>query len=369
MIRAVLVEGIGDHGHVDLALLGVGAGRRVGGVEAVDPRAPDLDVGQLAALPAQAGEHAAHIVAEIAAERAAGELRLAALPRHRHRAGAVRHGEALRNVEGQPQHRVAEGPPVDDPLPRIVAIEHAVDRREETVAVAVDAARRGRPGPLQRTLDAAAGIGMGAGELGLGACVASGQPRVEIVLGRKRSQHRPHRRRIIAAAREIADAEIVRFIFLLAREAQRVELRALARDLAERAVAGQHPEQHGKTARDGRGAVALRAVARGDMADLVAEHRGEFGFVVHQRDELARDIDIAARDREGVVDRRVEQGDPEVARRVRQARLDRDPLPDLGHIGILRAAIGAAIFLEQLRMRLGALPHLALRNAARSLGT
>src|SRR3546814_9344930 len=72
------------------------------------------------------------------------------------------------------------------------------------------------------------------------------------------------------------------------------------------------------------------------MPDLVPEHAGQFRLVVHQRHQLPRDIDIAAGDRKGVVDRRVEQGDGEIAARVRQARLHGDILPDAPDIGSLR---------------------------------
>ena len=45
------------------------------------------------------------------------------------------------------------------------------------------------------------------------------------------------------------------------------------------------------------------------MRDFMAEDEGQFGLVVHQRHELAGDIDIAAGDGEGVVD--VERADIE----------------------------------------------------------
>ena len=45
-------------------------------------------------------------------------------------------------------------------------------------------------------------------------------------------------------------------------------------------------------------------VVGGDMSDLMAKREGKFGLVVHQTHELARDVDITARDRKGVLDRR-----------------------------------------------------------------
>ena len=42
---------------------------------------------------------------------------------------------------------------------------------------------------------------------------------------------------------------------------------------------------------------------RGDVADLVAEHAGELRFVVQEREDAARYVDVAAGQRERV-DRR-----------------------------------------------------------------
>ena len=53
------------------------------------------------------------------------------------------------------------------------------------------------------------------------------------------------------------------------------------------------------------GLARLRVVG-GDVADLMAEREGKLGLIVHQRHELARDVDVAARRREGVLDRRIE---------------------------------------------------------------
>jgi hypothetical protein len=39
----------------------------------------------------------------------------------------------------------------------------------------------------------------------------------------------------------------------------------------------------------------------GNVARLVAENEGEFRFVVHQPHQLARDVDVAARHREGIL--------------------------------------------------------------------
>ena len=49
----------------------------------------------------------------------------------------------------------------------------------------------------------------------------------------------------------------------------------------------------------GAGLLAHR-VTRGDVADLVAEHGRELGLGVEVAHDAARDVDVAARQREGV---------------------------------------------------------------------
>ena len=55
--------------------------------------------------------------------------------------------------------------------------------------------------------------------------------------------------------------------------------------------------------------LADRGVARDHVRHLVREHRGELGGVVGERDQAARDVELAARQREGVDRRRIEDGD------------------------------------------------------------
>ena len=49
-----------------------------------------------------------------------------------------------------------------------------------------------------------------------------------------------------------------------------------------------------------RARVLVDAVACGDVADLVAEHGGELGLVLDVGHDAAGDVDVAARQREGV---------------------------------------------------------------------
>ena len=52
--------------------------------------------------------------------------------------------------------------------------------------------------------------------------------------------------------------------------------------------------------------LADRGVARDHMRHLVRQHRGELGLVVGERDQAARDVELAVRQREGVDRRRIE---------------------------------------------------------------
>ncbi len=87
-----------------------------------------------------------------------------------------------------------------------------------------------------------------------------------------------------------------------------VELRLGERQRAHLRIA-EHVVDH--VADDGglpRLFLADRGVARDHVAHLVRQHRGELGLVVGERDQSARDVELAVRQREGVDRRRVEDG-------------------------------------------------------------
>ena len=127
--------------------------------------------------------------------------------------------------------------------------------------------------------------------------------------------------------------------------------------LSGSAIAEQDARKHGAQNPEDRiacrSALPLSGMLRSDMASLMAQHSSKFCLVVHQSDELAGDIDIAARNCESVVDRRIEQGDGEIAAGVGQTRLHRDVLADTFNIACLRTSHRAAEFGNQLRMGLG----------------
>ena len=86
-------------------------------------------------------------------------------------------------------------------------------------------------------------------------------------------------------------------------------------------------------------------VAGRDMADLVAQHGREFGFGIDVSENAARDVDVAARQREGIDLRTVE--DSEMIFEVRTMALCRQFLADHLDIGLeFRVGIHAVLFFD-----------------------
>ena len=106
-------------------------------------------------------------------------------------------------------------------------------------------------------------------------------------------------------------------------------------------------------------------MARGDVADFVAQNAGQLRFVVHQGHQLAGGVDVAPRHGEGIVDRRIEQADGKALPRVAEARLHGDILAHLFDIGCLRPRHRAAEFGKELRVILRALLRFGLGNRGR----
>jgi len=67
-------------------------------------------------------------------------------------------------------------------------------------------------------------------------------------------------------------------------------------------------------------------VVSGDVADLVAKREGQLRLIVHQGHQLASDVDVAARDGEGILDSRVQDGEAIGLRR--DAGISSDPASD-----------------------------------------
>ena len=369
MIGDAVRKFIREHRHIDLPIARVYPRGSVSGRQSVDRRLLDRLRADLLLL-AHPGEDAGDVAVEIVAVRCERKLRLPALAVDRHGARAIDHVEALRCGEGEPQFGMDELTAFDHALRRVVAISQPVDPGEEGIAIgdaATDArGLRGRHGALH----AAGRIGVGRCPFGNAGIVAALDPRIERVLHRQALQDGCHRARIIARLVEIADTEFVGFEFLRTREFQRQQLRTLQCGLADLlpkpAIAEQDARQDGTCCAKQRialrGGLAALRMARGDMADLVPEHAGQFGFIVHQRDQLARRVDIATGDRESVVHRAVEQRNRERFARIAKPGLNRNVLAHLLDILRMAAANRAAEFGEQLRMRFGAHLCFALRN-------
>ena len=131
-------------------------------------------------------------------------------------------------------------------------------------------------------------------------------------------------------------------------------------DVRKVAAAGEDADDHGADARGGGARLLADRVARGDVADLVTEHRGEFGLGVEVRHDAARDVDVAAGQR-----KRVDVGAVEHRERVLQVRTvarRRDALADGVDVLLQHFVVVAAVLLEDLRMRLA--PDLDLLRLA-----
>ena len=113
---------------------------------------------------------------------------------------------------------------------------------------------------------------------------------------------------IVAGARRDADADAVGLELLRAREARELDLRTRERErhpvgaLRVAADLGDAAQQRGLL----RLVLADRRVARDHVRHLVAQHGGKLGGVVGKREQAARDVKLAVRQREGVDGGRVE---------------------------------------------------------------
>ena len=94
------------------------------------------------------------------------------------------------------------------------------------------------------------------------------------------------------------------------------------------------------------------------------EHESELGLIVHQRHQLAGDVNITARHGEGIFDRAVERGEAKRLARIGDARIGRDPPSDPFDIGRTSTGFGTAIFLDQFGVLALRLDHFALVQAS-----
>ena len=91
-------------------------------------------------------------------------------------------------------------------------------------------------------------------------------------------------------------------------------------------------------------------VPRGDVADLVAEHRRELRLAVEIGHDAARDVDVAARQREGI--RLLAVEDRKRPGEIGAFSLGSDALPDLVDISLQALVVVPSVLLEDLRVHL-----------------
>ena len=109
--------------------------------------------------------------------------------------------------------------------------------------------------------------------------------------------------------------------------------------------------------------LADRGMARDHVAHLMRQHRGELGLVVGERDQPARDVELAVRQREGVDRRRIEDGD--LVFQIGPLGRRHQPVDGLLDRRLqARVLVGAAIGGEDARM-LALAPPAAARPARR----
>ena len=108
-------------------------------------------------------------------------------------------------------------------------------------------------------------------------------------------------------------------------------------------------------------------MARGDVADLVAEHAGQLGLVVQIREKAARHIDVSAGQRERVDRGAVDDG--ERPRQVGAMRVARELLADLVDVALqvrivvdahLPADLGVLLLADRELLGLAEERHLLL---------
>ena len=108
----------------------------------------------------------------------------------------------------------------------------------------------------------------------------------------------------------VSRAELIGLQFVVAAVLQEQQAERLLRDLTERPRRGhEHTKRPERDHAADRPRVLPHRMPRGDVADLVAEHAGQFGLVVEKRQDAARDVDESARQCERVDRRLIDDGE------------------------------------------------------------
>ncbi len=256
---------------------------------------------------------------------------------------------------------------------RILAIGQAVDARQIALAVARYVARRGELARIgARDLQPVGRRRMRGEEVEEARVDAAVGALAQFGIAAHRGEEAHRAIGIESGARRDADADAVGLELLRAREGGERDLRPGERQRAHLRIV----EHVGGDAAHQRGLAHLvladRGMARHHMRHLVGEHRGELGGVAGEREQAARHVELAGRQREGVDRRRVEdgrlvlqvrplRGRDQAVHRLRQQRLEPRVL--------IGAAIGGenAIVLALRRLRdLGGLRRLGQADLRRA---
>ena len=111
------------------------------------------------------------------------------------------------------------------------------------------------------------------------------------------------------------------------------------------------------------------SVVGGDVAGFVAERESELRLIVHQAEQLAGDVDIAAGHRQRILDRRIERHEMKRLAGVGEARGSGDAAADRFDICRSRARFGAAELLNQfgiLALRFGDVARIEVARPLRA---
>ncbi len=230
-----------------------------------------------------------------------------------HRLRGVVEREAVRRHESETELGMQKASPANEAFARILAVDQSVYIGEIFLLVAFTAARRRAEltRRCDRVLDALR-RGRMRGEEVRGAGVNMRLTRIGLELGvaSHRGEEADRAIGIEAGTVRDPDADAVGLELLGAREARERDLRLGERQCPGLGIA-EHVLHHAAHQRDlTRLVLADGGVARDHVRHLMREHRGELGGVVGERDQPARHVELAGRQREGVDRRRVEDGHP-----------------------------------------------------------
>ena len=193
-----------------------------------------------------------------------------------------------------------EAPSAHKAFARVFAIDDVVDRPEIGFAVAVAAFRRGiLPRGGLRVLDALGRRRMRGEEI-----LCTRIERGLADLQRRVALHRGEEARravgIEMRARREADADTVGLELLLAREARHRQFGFCQGQRGQIGIVAHVGDDACHYRRLPRLVFPDRGVLGQHMRHLVAEHRGQLGSVAGERDQAARDVELAGRQREGI---------------------------------------------------------------------